>query len=105
MVDSLIFHLYNYVKNSDYLIQLSDDESWCNSITEAKTLGVPVVVTKFLSAKEQVVDGYNGLLVDLDCTDYDTVVTRMVEFNQVLKENLKDFVYIPEVDKWLEVLK
>ena len=57
------------------------------------------------TARLQVIDGYNGLLVDLDCIDYDTVVTRMIEFNQVLKDNLKDFVYEPEVDKWLEVLK
>ena len=96
---------YNYVKNSDYLIQLSDDESWCNSITEAKALDVPVVVTKFLSAKEQVVDGYNGILVDLDCSDYNTVVDRMISLNQELKENLKTFIYEPEVDKWREVLK
>lgn len=96
---------YNYVKNSDYLIQLSDDESWCNSITEAKSLDVPVVVTNFLSAKEQVEDGYNGILVDLDCSDYDTVVNRMIELKDELKENLKTFVYEPEVDKWKEVLK
>ena len=96
---------YNYVKNSDYLIQLSDDESWCNSITEAKALGVPVVVTKFLSAKEQVVDAYNGILVDLDCSDYNTVVDRMISLNQELKDNLKTFIYEPEVDKWKEVLK
>ena len=96
---------YNYVKNSDYLIQLSDDESWCNSITEAKALDVPVVVTNFLSAKEQVVDGYNGILVDLDCNDYNTVVDRMISLNQELKDNLKTFIYEPEVDKWKEVLK
>ncbi len=96
---------YNYVKNSDYLIQLSDDESWCNSITEAKALGVPVVVTNFLSAKEQVVDGYNGILVDLDCSDYNTIVSRMIKLNELLKDCLQDFVYEPEVDKWLEVLK
>ena len=96
---------YNYVKNSDYLIQLSDDESWCNSITEAKALGVPVVVTNFLSAKEQVLDGYNGLLVDLNCEDYDTIVSKMIEFNTVLKDNLKDFVYEAEINKWIDILK
>ena len=96
---------YNYVKNSDYLIQLSDDESWCNSITEAKALGVPVVVTNFLSAKEQVVDNYNGILVDLNCNDYNYIVEKMIELNDSLKENLKKFTYKPEVDKWIDLLK
>ena len=96
---------YNYVKNSDYLIQLSDDESWCNSITEAKMLHVPVVVTKFLSSYEQVKDGYNGIHVDLDCKDYDTIVNRMINEKDILKNNLKDFTYSNEIEKWLNLFK
>lgn len=96
---------YNYVKNSDYLIQLSDDESWCNSITEAKILHVPVVVTKFQSSYEQVKDGYNGIQVDLELENYDEIVDRMINEYHNLKNNLKDFVYENELSKWLEILK
>ena len=49
---------FPYMKNADYLVQLSDDESWCNSITEAKSVGTPIIVTNFESAKEQVIDDY-----------------------------------------------
>lgn len=94
---------YNYVKNSDYLIQLSDDESWCNSITEAKMLHVPVVVTKFQSSYEQVNDGINGIHVDLDCKDYNTIVNRMINEKDKLKNNLKDFTYNNEIEKWLNL--
>ena len=96
---------YNYVKNSDYLVQLSDDESWCNSITEAKVLGVPVVVTNFESSYEQVKDGYNGIMVDLNETDYKKVIQRMLTEKDILKNNLKDFKYSPEIDKWKEIFK
>lgn len=96
---------YNYVKNSDYLVQLSDDESWCNSITEAKLLGVPVLVTNFESSYEQIKDGYNGIMVDLDETNYENIVKRMLNEKEKLKENLKDFKYEPELDKWIEIFK
>lgn len=96
---------YNYVKNSDYLVQLSDDESWCNSITEAKVLNVPVVVTNFESSYEQVKDGYNGIMVDLNETDYKKVINRMLNEKDILKNNLKDFKYSPEIDKWKEIFK
>ena len=96
---------YNYVKNSDYLVQLSDDESWCNSITEAKVLQVPVVVTNFESSYEQIQDGYNGIMVDLNETDYNKVIKRMINEHDKLKENLKDFEYNPELNKWKEVFE
>ena len=96
---------YNYVKNSDYLVQLSDDESWCNSITEAKVLGVPVVVTNFESSYEQIKDGYNGIMVDLDETDYKKVINRMLTEKEVLKNNLKDFKYSPEIKEWKEIFE
>lgn len=95
---------YNYVKNSDYLVQLSDEESWCNSITEAKILGVPVIVTNFESSYEQVEDGINGIIVPLDLDNYDNIVNRIITEQSLLKKNLKDFKYELEVDKWNEVL-
>ena len=96
---------YNYVKNSDYLVQLSDDESWCNSITEAKVLGIPVLVTNFKSSYEQIEDGYNGIIVDLDEKNYTKIVRRMLEEKDILKENLKDYKYHPEIEEWEKIFE
>ena len=96
---------YPYVKYSDYLVQLSDDESWCNSITEAKVLDVPVVVTNFESAYEQVEDGVNGILVDLNNNNYSKTIEEMLDFKNILKDNLKDFKYNLEIDKWEEIFE
>ncbi len=96
---------YPYIKHSDYLVQLSDDESWGNVITEAKILHVPVVITNFESAKEQVIDGYNGIIVDLNEGDYTEIAQKMVANKQRLKNNLKDFTWSNELDKWYAILK
>lgn len=96
---------YNYIKNADYLVQLSDDESWCNSITEAKVLGIPVVVTNFESAKEQIIDEYNGIVVPLQNSNYEEIVDKMINLKNQLKENLKEFKYENEISKWLSILK
>lgn len=96
---------YPYIKNADYLVQLSDDESWCNSITEAKILKTPVIVTNFESAKEQIKDLENGIIVDLKENNYNYVVNKILNNKDILKENLKAFSYKNEIDKWLEVFK
>ena len=96
---------YPYVKNADYLVQLSDDESWCNSITESKVLNTPVIVTNFESSKEQIKDLENGIVIPLEETNYDDYITRILDNKKVLRKNLESFEYKNELDKWLELLK
>lgn len=96
---------FRYIKNADYLVQLSDDESWCNTITEAKILGVPVIVTNFESAKEQVEHLKNGILIPLDADDYQEYVELAYHYKDILKENLKDFVFKNEIDLWYKLFE
>lgn len=92
-----------YVKNADYLVQLSDDESWCNSITEAKILGTPVIVTNFESSKEQIKHLKNGIVIDLNATDYDQYIPIIIGKKEVLKNNLSSFEYKNEIEKWIQI--
>lgn len=96
---------YCYVKNADYLVLLSDYESWGNVITEAKELKVPCFVTDFPSAKEQIEDGKNGIIVSRNIEDYDTAVERLVREKTLLKSNLKDFHYENEISNWSKMLE
>lgn len=96
---------YPYVKNADYLVQLSDDESWCNSITESKVLTTPVLVTNFESSKEQIVDLKNGIVIPLEEKNYDNYISKILDNKEVLRENLKSFSYKNEIDKWLELIE
>lgn len=94
---------FPYVTHADYLVQLSDDESWCNSITEAKMLGVPVIVTNFESSKEQIQDNVNGIIIDLNEKDYSKYINKIITEKKNLKNNLKDFKYNNEINKWLDL--
>ncbi|MBR3153307.1 MAG: glycosyltransferase [Clostridia bacterium] len=95
---------YVYEKNADYLLCFSPYESWGNVITESKILGTPCVVNDFSSAREQIEDGVNGIIVPLDCKDYDVFVDRMINEKMVLKKGVKDFKYENEIEKWREIL-
>ncbi len=93
---------YPYMKHSDYLVQLSDDESWCNSITEAKSLSVPVIVTNFESSKEQIINNESGIVIDLQETNYDKYIKDIINNKKILKDNLKNFKHKNDIDKWLK---
>lgn len=50
----------------DYIVQLSDTESFCYTMYEALTEGVPVIVTPFPNAIQEIKDGKNGYIVPFD---------------------------------------
>ena len=59
--------IIDYIANSDFLIQLSDDESYCYSVVEALSVGTPVLVTDLPVYHEiGLKNGENGFLVDFD---------------------------------------
>lgn len=59
------------IGHCDYLVQLSDTESFCYSAFEALQRGVPVILTNFTEAYNIVEDGKNGYLVDMDLKNLD----------------------------------
>lgn len=60
------------VSMCDYLVQLSDTESFCYSIVEALNLHVPVITTPIEPIEEiGVVDGLNGWVLPFDMKDID----------------------------------
>lgn len=87
------------IKNCDYLVQLSDTESFCYSAYEALQRQVPVILTDFPEAKMIVDEGENGYIVKMDLSDLD--VDKI--FNNVPKADY----YIDRCDKdeWLKVFK
>ena len=53
---------HNIVKQCDYSVLLSDDETWGLVLTEAMLLGIPCISSDFEVAFEQIEDGKNGLI-------------------------------------------
>lgn len=88
-----------FIKNADYLVQLSDTESFCYSAYEALQRGVPVIITDFKEAKNIVDDGENGYIIKKDLSNLD--VDKI--FNHIPKGNY----YIDRCnhDSWEQVFK
>ncbi|MBN9647090.1 glycosyltransferase [Terrisporobacter glycolicus] len=60
---------YPYIKQADIYVQTSRFEGKSIAIDEAKILHKPIVVTNFTTVRDQISDGINGLIVEMnsDC--------------------------------------
>lgn len=84
--------ILDYIADADYLVQLSDDESFCYSVVEALSVDTPVIVTDCPVFKELgVEDGKNGWICDFDMSN--------VDVQKIYETELK-FKYEPPKDTW-----
>lgn len=57
---------YPYIKQADIYAQTSKFEGKAIAIDEAKILNKPILVTNFSTAKDQIKDGIEGIIVDMN---------------------------------------
>lgn len=99
---------YPYLKAADIMCMASRWEGMPSTVTEAKILGVPSVVTEYLSAHEQIKQGLEGIIVKNDdgsiekglrwCLDNKRELSKMHDY--LLSEhygNEKDFQLIESI--------
>lgn len=85
---------YKILKQCDYLVQLSDDETWGLTITEAKLLDIPCIISDFDVAYEQVEDMKTGIILSREHTEsYKDRIDDILNNKDFFKENLKAFDY------------
>ena len=85
-----------HIAAADYLVQLSDSESYGYSIVESLSLGTPVIVTDMPVLNEiGVIHGKNGFITDFNLNNLDV--------NQIYDARL-NFNYTAPVSNWLELL-
>ena len=72
---------YPYMAQCDIYVQPSRFEGWGLAITEALSLGRPVVATACAGAREQVISGENGLLIGLppNAEELASAILRMTQ--------------------------
>lgn len=61
--------LFDYIVEADYGVQLSDSEGYSYFINECLQYGTPVICTNFPSAKESVVNGENGYILNMSLSN------------------------------------
>lgn len=95
---------YPYVKSCDLYVQPSRFEGNCVSVREAQLLGKPVVITNYETAKSQLEDGVDGIIVPMDnegCADGIAELlknpAKMAELSGICKK--RDYTNRREVEK------
>lgn len=89
-----------YIKEASYLVQLSDQESYCYSIVEALSMGVPVITTPIDVISEiGVIDKVNGYVVPFNMQGIDV---------KEIYEHQPEFTYKNEdaqiIKKWRQII-
>lgn len=80
---------YTYIKNADVYIQTSKFEGYCLTLCEARLLNIPAVSTAFDVVHNQLVNGENGLIVDMNGEAVADGVMRMIS-DSALREKITD---------------
>ena len=88
---------YKYMEAADIYVQCSRYEGFSTTIREAKLLCKPIVATNCQGIKEQIQDGVNGILTEIDARSIYEGVHRLINDEKLrmkctekLKEDLKN---------------
>lgn len=98
---------YPLMKQVDAVCVLSNHESWSMVITEAKTLGVPVIATRTSGALEQLENGKTGVLCDFSEEAIAKTIREYLEdpkIGQRVRSNLQGFSSSSDTLEQLEPL-
>ena len=90
---------YPYIKACDIYVQPSRYEGKAVTVHEALILNKPVVIANYATAKSQVNDGFDGIIVPQDnqgCADGLSEVIQNKELQNKLIENMKSINYSNE---------
>lgn len=77
------------MNNADIYVQTSRFEGYCLTLGEARILNTPVISTNFDVVYNQLVDGENGLIVDMKPKAIAEAIER-ISRDSVLREHIVD---------------
>ncbi|MBD2872036.1 glycosyltransferase [Paenibacillus arenilitoris] len=76
---------YPYLKQADIYAQTSRFEGKAIAVDEAKILNKPIVVTNFSTAKDQIEDGIDGLIVEMNADSVAAGIGRLIQDREARK--------------------
>lgn len=101
---------YPYIKACDIYVQTSRHEGFGLAIAEARLLNKPVVTTCFEAVFNQMIDGKNGLVVDMSSVGIAEGIIKLIEEDK-LRENIVEYLKKEkkgneeEIEKFYELLE
>lgn len=100
---------YPFIKNADIYVQTSRFEGFGLAIAEARMLNVPVVTTRFDAVYNQMIDGKNGLVVDMNAEAVYKGIITLID-NIELRESIIDYLRnekkgnVEEIEKFYKLI-
>ena len=100
---------YAYIKNCDLFVQPSRYEGKSVVIDETKILKKPIVVTNYPTVKDQIMDGKEGMIVDMTPEGIADGIIKMAGSEELRMEYVnflssKEYGNQKEIDKYLELI-
>ncbi|SEC07484.1 glycosyltransferase [Paenibacillus sp. GP183] len=77
---------YPYIKQADIYAQTSKFEGKSIAIDEAKILNKPILVTNFSTAKDQINDGTDGLIIDMNADAIAVGIEKLINDTNLRKK-------------------
>ena len=99
---------HKIVKQCDYSVLLSSNETWGLVLTEAMCLGVPCISTDFEVVFEQIRDKENGIILSReDTTSYKDRIKDIIKNKKKYKKAIMNFKYDNDsiLKAWEELLE
>ena len=100
---------YPYMKAADIYVQTSKFEGYCLTLAEARMLNVPCVTTNFDVVYAQMINGENGLVVEMNAEAVADGIIRLAT-DQELYQHIKGYQIqekkgnVEEIEKFYELL-
>jgi glycosyltransferase involved in cell wall biosynthesis len=100
---------YPFIKKADIYVQSSRFEGFGLAIAEARMLNVPVVTTRFDAVYNQMIDGKNGLVVDMNADGVCEGIQNLIN-NEVLRRSIIKYLFtekkgnVEELDKFYQLI-
>jgi glycosyltransferase involved in cell wall biosynthesis len=100
---------YRYIKNADIYVQTSRFEGFGIAIAEARMLNIPVVTTRFDAVYSQMLEGKNGLVVDMNSNAVCDGIIKMINENG-LRESIIEYLRaekkgnVEEIEKFYSLI-
>lgn len=100
---------YPYMKAADIYVQTSKFEGYCLTLAEARMLNVPCVTTNFDVVYTQMIDGENGLVVEMNAEAVADGIIRLAT-DQGLYRHIKSYQEqekkgnVEEIEKFYKLL-
>ena len=101
---------FPYIKKSDLYLQPSRHEGYGLAIAEARVLGTIPIATNLSCIKEQIIDGENGYVCELNSEEFAKTIIKVYNDKNLMKKiknnlSYENFDYSSELNKIYELLK